>query len=84
MIPTLNQFENFTDKKANQKVPAFDFYLVDDLTIASQLFKPTGQSITIVHFKNMPSEDAQTLSEIEIMARSGFLSIVGMTTVAIS
>ena len=32
----------------------------------------------------MPQDDAQNLSEIEIMARSGFLSIVGMTSVQIS
>ena len=53
----------------------YDIYIVDDVS----MHNPPKGTITI-YMKNTVSGD-QELSELEILARSGFLSIVGMTQV---
>ena len=58
-----------------QQSKPFDVYIVDDV---SDHKAPNG-SITI-YMKNTVSGD-QDASELELLAKSGFLSIVGMTQV---
>jgi len=54
----------------------FDIYLVDDVPTE----KPDGM---IIHFKNTQKNTAksQSMHELEILAKSGFLSLVGLTTI---
>ena len=75
-MPRLFGRISFTEKpdELSQSKP-FDVYIVDDITNHQA---PNG-SITI-HMKNTVSGD-QDASELELLARSGFLSIVGLTQV---
>ena len=62
----------------------YDFYLVDDLEAAKKALTGINRKITIIHFKNMADNSQQHLHEVELMARSGFLSVVGLTKVPIT
>jgi hypothetical protein len=57
----------------------YDFYLVDDVEAAKKALSGVTRKITIIHFKNMADDSQQHLHEVEMMARSGFLSVVGLT-----
>ena len=73
-MPALFNRITFTDKPHELASNSpFDIYIVDDV---SEHKVPNG-TITI-HMKNTVSGDHE-LSELELLAKSGFLSIVGMT-----
>jgi hypothetical protein len=78
----LNQYEGYSkDKNVSKPEIKFDFYMVDDLDMAKKVF---GEDSTLVHMKNMPESGSQSLHEIEIMASTGFLSLVGLTSVPVT
>ena len=77
-MPALFDRIAFTDKPQElASGRSFDIYIVDDVSTHTA---PNG-TITI-HMKNTVSGD-QELSELELLAKSGFLSIVGLTQVAL-
>ena len=73
-MPRLFTHVSYTDSKI-PSTKRFDVYIVDDITD----HQTTNGSITI-HMKNTVQGE-QDASELELLARSGFLSIVGLTQV---